>query len=303
MLYHMFRCGIDGTGLVQLTDGPGTTLIRAFCRTDEWRSFPNDAADSCVAAAIVPCMPCIPWPDGSDIIRLSFHETHEWQPSITNDGMLVYTRWDYVDRDTNIAHHIWTSYPDGRDPRSFHGNYPEQRESRPWMEMSIRAIPNSQKFVASTGAHHGHAFGSLVLIDPQREDDWHVATEETYAGRSLPGGGGVTHRQVHGVRDAVAAERRRLPVRVRSGGAQPRHLLDRPVWQQGADLSGSADRLHRSDTGPSPAEPAGYTGSDGTNACGPATVADPDPPATVSLLNVYDSDFAWPTGTRIARCA
>ena len=91
-------------------------------------------------------------PDGSDIICLSFHETHEWQPSVTNDGMLVYTRWDYVDRDTNIAHHIWTCYPDGRDPRSFHGNYPERRESRPWMEMDIRAIPGSHKFVASRPA-------------------------------------------------------------------------------------------------------------------------------------------------------
>ena len=99
---------------------------------------------------------------------LSFHETHEWQPSVTNDGRIVYTRWDYVDRDTNIAHHIWTCFPDGRDPRTFHGNYPERRESRPWMEMDIRAIPGSPEFVATAAAHHGHAFGSLVLIDPRR---------------------------------------------------------------------------------------------------------------------------------------
>jgi len=38
--------------------------------------------------------------------------------------MIVYTRWDYLDRDFHIAHHIWTRYPDGRDPRSPHGNYP-----------------------------------------------------------------------------------------------------------------------------------------------------------------------------------
>ena len=105
------------------------------------------------------------------MIRLSYHETHEWHPSVTNDGMLVYTRWDYIDRDTNIAHHIWTCYPDGRDPRTPHGNYPLQRETRPWMEMDIRSIPNSRKFVAVTGAHHGHAFGSLVLIDPAVDDD------------------------------------------------------------------------------------------------------------------------------------
>jgi len=109
--------------------------------------------------------------DGDDIQCLSFHETHEWHPSINNDGMIVYTRWDYVDRDTNIAHHLWSCFPDGRDPRSFHGNYPLKRENRPWMEMSIRAIPGSHKYVATAAAHHGHAFGSLVLIDQRLEDD------------------------------------------------------------------------------------------------------------------------------------
>ncbi len=109
--------------------------------------------------------------DGTDIIPLSYHETHEWHPSVANNGMIVYTRWDYVDRDTNIAHHIWLSYPDGRDPRSFHGNYPVVRNNRPWMEMSIRAIPDSHRYVAVTGSHHGNAFGSLVVIDQRPEDD------------------------------------------------------------------------------------------------------------------------------------
>jgi len=61
-------------------------------------------------------------PDGADIVPLSYHETHEWHPSVDHFGRIVYTRWDYVDRDTNVAHHIWTCYPDGRDPRSMHGN-------------------------------------------------------------------------------------------------------------------------------------------------------------------------------------
>jgi hypothetical protein len=111
-------------------------------------------------------------PDGSDVIALSFHETHEWNPSVNHDGMLVYTRWDYVDRDTDIAHHQWICYPDGRDPRAYHGNYPrERRRDRPWMEMQIRAIPGSHRYVAVAAAHHGQEFGSLVLIDTRIEDD------------------------------------------------------------------------------------------------------------------------------------
>ena len=73
--------------------------------------------------------------DGSDVYPLSFHETHEWHPSVNNDGMIVYTRWDYVDRSDMVAHHIWTCFPDGRDPRSPHGNYPlprhRQKKARP----------------------------------------------------------------------------------------------------------------------------------------------------------------------------
>ena len=109
--------------------------------------------------------------DGSDLATISFHETNEWHPSVGNDGKIAYTRWDYVDRDSDIAHHLWTCYPDGRDPRSLHGNYPVARESRPWMELSIRAIPGSEKFVAVAAAHHGQSYGSLILIDPTADDD------------------------------------------------------------------------------------------------------------------------------------
>jgi hypothetical protein len=39
------------------------------------------------------------------------------------------------------------------------------------MELSCRVIPNSQKFVATAAPHHGQAFGSLILVDPQVPDD------------------------------------------------------------------------------------------------------------------------------------
>lgn len=109
--------------------------------------------------------------DGTDIYALSVHETNEWHPSVTNDGMIAYTRWDYVDRDDCQAHHLWTCYPDGSDPRSKHGNYSLIRANRPHAEVSIRAIPDSRKFVAVASAHHGISQGSLVLIDQNIPDD------------------------------------------------------------------------------------------------------------------------------------
>ena len=136
-------------------------------------------------------------PDGSDIVPLSFHETNEWQPSVNHDGKIVYTRWDYVDRHWGTAHHFWECYPDGRDPRNYHGNYPlpwsamtdgraagavrQARRSstaallRPDVEIGFRAVPGSPKYTATAVGHHEGFSGSLVLVDPRVPDDGRMA--------------------------------------------------------------------------------------------------------------------------------
>jgi hypothetical protein len=109
-------------------------------------------------------------PDGSDIRLLSPHENNEWHPSVLNDGMLIYTRWDYVDRHGCVAHHPWVMSPDGRDSRAVHGNF-SVRARRADMEMDLRAIPGSPRIVGTATPHHGQAYGSIVVIDPRVPDD------------------------------------------------------------------------------------------------------------------------------------
>ncbi|MEI7728382.1 MAG: hypothetical protein WCO56_02375 [Verrucomicrobiota bacterium] len=171
--YHIFRANVDGSGLTQLTDGMWNEYDPCYLPNGRI-AFISERAGGQVRCGMRP-LPTATlhamMPDGRDIIQLSWHETQEWQPSVDNHGMIIYTRWDYVDRDSDAAHHLWTCFPDGRDPRSPHGNYPDRRESRPWMEMSIRAIPGSHKYIAVAAPHHGQAYGSLVMIDVQQPDD------------------------------------------------------------------------------------------------------------------------------------
>ena len=112
--YHIFKCTADGSNLVQLTDGPWDDFDPCFLPNGRivFISERRGGYLRCGRHCPVYTMHSME-ADGSDIIRLSHHETHEWHPSVTNDGMIVYTRWDYVDRDTNIAHHIWTCFPTG----------------------------------------------------------------------------------------------------------------------------------------------------------------------------------------------
>ncbi|MCF7957225.1 MAG: hypothetical protein K9M57_02120 [Phycisphaerae bacterium] len=171
--FHIFRMNVDGTGLTQLNDGSwnefdpcwlpnGRIVFISERRGGFGRCHPRPVPTYTLFSMNR---------DGGDIVPLSYHETNEWNPSINNNGMIVYTRWDYIDRGDCIAHHPWITFPDGRDPRAIHGNYPSDRRARPDTEMSIRAIPGSPLYVATASPHHGRSFGSLVVFDPRVEDD------------------------------------------------------------------------------------------------------------------------------------
>jgi len=183
--FHLFKVNLDGSNLVQLTDGPFDDFDPCYLPSGRiaFISTRRGGYGRCHGTWKPTYTLYSMKPDGSDIICLSFHETNEWNPSVNNEGMIVYTRWDYIDRADCIAHHVWLCFPDGRDPRAPHGNYPKPfttvtgsdfpkgMRSRPNAELHIRAIPGSRKYVATAGPHHDLAYGSLVMIDLAIEDD------------------------------------------------------------------------------------------------------------------------------------
>ncbi|NQV32414.1 MAG: hypothetical protein HQ515_06950, partial [Phycisphaeraceae bacterium] len=169
--YHVFKVNVDGSGLEQLTDGTWNDFDPCWLPNgriafiSERRGGYLRCGRACPTYTVYDMAA-----DGSDILGLSPHETNEWQPSVTHDGMILYTRWDYVDRHGCTVHLPWTMTPDGRDPRAVHGNF-SPRGVRPDMELDLRAIPGSQKFVATAAPHHSQAFGSIVMVDPRVPDD------------------------------------------------------------------------------------------------------------------------------------
>lgn len=306
--FHIFRMGADGTGLVQLTDGPWNEFDPCWLPNGRIAFISERRGGYLRCGGSAPPYDSPTYTlhsmaaDGSDITCLSFHETQEWQPSVDHHGMIVYTRWDYVDRDTNVAHHIWNCFPDGRDPRSYHGNYPAKRETRPWMEMDVRAVPGSNKYVATAAAHHGHAFGSLVLIDYRPLDDGAMSQVERITPEvPLPEseGGKTTIRE-----------------RMAYGTAWPLSeddflcVYDRQATHRGIywiDRLGNRELLYRdqeiSCLSPIPLRPCPCppTVPDRTRqraADSPASPAD-EASGTIAVTNVYDSDFRWPEQTEI----
>jgi hypothetical protein len=169
--YHLFSVNLDGTGLRQLTDGTWNDFDPCWLPNGRIAFISERRGGYLRCGRACPLYTLYDMnPDGSGINCLSFHDSNEWNPGVTADGRIVWTRWDYVDRHGCIAHMPWTTTLDGRDPRPLHGNY-APRQARPDMELYVRSIPDSQKYVALAAPHHGQAYGSLIVIDPQVPDD------------------------------------------------------------------------------------------------------------------------------------
>ncbi len=100
-------------------------------------------------------------PNGEKPHSISFHETHEWNPCLLNDGRVVYTRWDYVDRNAVLYQQLWSARPDGGNVRIYYGN-------NTWNPAGIweaRSIPGSLRVMATASPHHGMSAGSVILVD------------------------------------------------------------------------------------------------------------------------------------------
>ena len=166
--FHVYSVNADGSNLRALTAGPAddfdpcplpdgglafmSTRRGGFGRChNPWEPLPAYTLHRMNA-------------DGSGVRTLSWHETNEWHPAVLNDGRIIYSRWDYVDRSAANFHGLWTTHPDGSNPAVLFGNYTMRINAC----FQPHAIPGSDKILFVAGAHHADVGGSLVIVDPQR---------------------------------------------------------------------------------------------------------------------------------------
>ncbi len=108
--------------------------------------------------------------DGSGIRRISAGVEHENTPWPLPDGRLLYTRWEYVDRDEVAFHHLWTANPDGTRHMTFYGNM--HKHGNAVAMLDAKPIPGRRSVVCTYAFHNTpeHA-GDVVVIDPAAGPD------------------------------------------------------------------------------------------------------------------------------------
>ena len=102
--------------------------------------------------------------EGKNIRRIAFDQVHDNYPTVSSDGRVLYTRWEYNDRGQLYPQPLYEMNADGTGQRECYGN-------SSWFPTTIahaRGIPNSSKILAVATGHHSDQSGKLILIDPRR---------------------------------------------------------------------------------------------------------------------------------------
>jgi hypothetical protein len=99
--------------------------------------------------------------DGKRIRQVGFDQVHTFYPVIMHDGSILYTRWEFNDRNLTNSMGLFTMNPDGCHQTEWFGN----QTAWPFTLIHARPIPNSDKVIAIAGGLHGPYAGEVLIID------------------------------------------------------------------------------------------------------------------------------------------
>ncbi|MBI4585839.1 MAG: hypothetical protein HY717_17660 [Planctomycetes bacterium] len=162
--YQIWRVNIDGTGLTQLTNLPNNNL-NACWLPDGGIAFISDSKPA-YAYCWVTTSPVLYRMDrdGRNRKRLSANYLMDFTPAVLNDGRLIFTRWEYVDRPACPIQSLWTINPDGTGLAGYYGN----RVISPGTFMEANSIPGTQKVLCLATNHNGDCRGAICVLDPSK---------------------------------------------------------------------------------------------------------------------------------------
>jgi hypothetical protein len=164
--WHLWCIGVDGNGLRQLTSGPyhdvspcetpsGDLIFVSTRRFGYTVCQPGPSSNlhrlQNFAPDQIPIISCI-----------SMNTLSDFSPQMMSNGRVLFTRWEYIDRDLTFRQSLWTENPDGTGYQLFFGN--TIRDVGTFWQ--ARQIPEQRDLLLATFApHHSYPHGMIGLID------------------------------------------------------------------------------------------------------------------------------------------
>jgi len=163
--YHLYEMDLASSGIRQLTHGLGLADYEGAYLPDGSIVFNSTRCIQtvdCWWTEVSNLYTCDA--DGRYLRRLTFDQVHDNYPTVTHDGRVLYTRWDYSDRGQIFPQGLFQMNPDGTAQAEHYGN----NSWFPTTLLHARTIPGANKTVAIATGHHTIQTGKLAIVDPSR---------------------------------------------------------------------------------------------------------------------------------------
>ena len=104
--------------------------------------------------------------DGANERRITYDQDHDWNPIVTEDGRVLFTRWEYADTPHYFSRLVMRMNPDGTGQMEYYGSNSYWPNSLFW-PVPIPGQP--QRFVAIVSGHHyANRAGLPYIFDVQK---------------------------------------------------------------------------------------------------------------------------------------
>ncbi len=171
--YHLWTVGADGKGLRRITEGPWHDYNGCWLPDGGIAFLSTRTAQFAYCwhapVGVVHRMDA----DGTNVRKLSGNYLNDFTPAVLEDGRLIFTRWEYVDRPAIPIQSLWTMNPDGTTLAGYFGN----RVISPGTFMEARSIPGTGKIVCTMTGHNGPTRGAIGVVDRSFGDNSQAAIE------------------------------------------------------------------------------------------------------------------------------
>lgn len=166
--FHLYEMDLTTREVKQLTKGLGQADIEGIYLPDDnilFNSTRNGSAVDCWFTEVSNMYVCDR--EGRYMRRVGFDQVHTSNPTLLDDGRVVYTRWDYNDRGQVWTQPLFQMNPDGTGQSEYYG----LNSWFPTTTTHTRQIPGTRKVMATILGHHTPQHGKLGIIDPEAGRD------------------------------------------------------------------------------------------------------------------------------------
>jgi len=105
--------------------------------------------------------------DGGNMQKLTNSSVSEFSPTMLDDGRIMYSRWEYVDKGSLCVKSLWAMRPDGSGSTEIFGN----NINLPPALIHGRPVPNHNNLFVCLGTPHfpQAGIGTVIRIDANRD--------------------------------------------------------------------------------------------------------------------------------------